>query len=298
MSKKVTYLLGAGASVGAVPAVGKFNLALSTLATAREQQSFEALIGLGILDGNEKDAALQQMQSYRWPEKLQSAAQMAARFGTVDTYAKSLSLKQQNNLLIDLKHCIDLTITLKQAERGVDPRYYGWLSALMNRNQQNGEVSFPPGINILSWNYDNQIEMALADLLHPRLGLALQSEEFIASEIVNFPFYHKLNGRSGGLSTRLGAQGHERVVEMLLNAQEYGEDLRNEIAGHVAGQKIHPQPNISFAWDGRFESNKDAIREAVATTEILVVVGYSFPAFNRKIDTEIFKLTQANSRPR
>jgi hypothetical protein len=54
---------------------------------------------------------------------------------------------------------------------------------------------------------------------------------------------------------------------------------------------------ISFAWEDEDSSNKNIFinqritiaREIAAKTEILVVVGYSFPFFNRKIDQEIFK---------
>ena len=54
---------------------------------------------------------------------------------------------------------------------------------------------------------------------------------------------------------------------------------------------------MSFAWENENSSSKQTFHEkrmsiakSIAQgTEILVVIGYSFPFFNREIDKEIFK---------
>ena len=50
-------------------------------------------------------------------------------------------------------------------------------------------------------------------------------------------------------------------------------------------------PTLSFAWENEgsnYSVVQDSI-EAVKDCEVLVVIGYSFPFFNREIDRQIFK---------
>jgi hypothetical protein len=53
-----------------------------------------------------------------------------------------------------------------------------------------------------------------------------------------------------------------------------------------------PSSRISFAWDNQQYMSKnfeDALQKAIQDAEVLVVIGYTFPFFNREIDREIFK---------
>jgi hypothetical protein len=48
---------------------------------------------------------------------------------------------------------------------------------------------------------------------------------------------------------------------------------------------------IQFAWDENENTKKSRLKaiEIMNATQILVVVGYSFPTFNRKMDKELLK---------
>ena len=49
-------------------------------------------------------------------------------------------------------------------------------------------------------------------------------------------------------------------------------------------------PSLSFAWEPSYKEEYDIVKlasQATKKTSILVVIGYSFPFFNREIDREI-----------
>lgn len=54
-------------------------------------------------------------------------------------------------------------------------------------------------------------------------------------------------------------------------------------------ERINFYNHLSFAWEHNINNNfYSNLREAVSNTEVLVVIGYSFPFFNREIDKLIF----------
>ena len=289
MSKLVTYLLGAGASVKSIPAVGDFNNHIRMYADPGAAWSLQKSIRSALGESEEGGRMIKRLSEGPWIQDLNAAYEGAQRFGTVDTYAKSLSFQQDPGKLEMLKRSIDLTISLSEARKGADPRYFAWLSALMNCDSESGRIHFAPGINILSWNYDNQIELALAELISAQVALSILEGTHEASPIVDFPFYHKLNGRAGHLRIERGTE--DRIVnQVLLGESEKGDGCAARIGRAIVSEQFHPPSDISFAWAGRFNEQKTAIKEALGSTDTLVVIGYSFPAFNRKIDSEIFKM--------
>lgn len=50
------------------------------------------------------------------------------------------------------------------------------------------------------------------------------------------------------------------------------------------------RPHLSFAWESSEKQDQlmEAIRQTTSDTESVVVIGYSFPFFNREIDRAIF----------
>ncbi len=60
---------------------------------------------------------------------------------------------------------------------------------------------------------------------------------------------------------------------------------------HVGKTKERLIPSLSFAWED-YSTGKVAIKRAIESTsetEILVVIGYSFPFFNRFVDRDIIR---------
>ena len=58
---------------------------------------------------------------------------------------------------------------------------------------------------------------------------------------------------------------------------------------------------LTFAWESqnhqRFSNSLELSKEIIKGSEILVVIGYSFPFFNREIDKEIFHWASSRCVP-
>ena len=122
-------------------------------------------------------------------------------------------------------------------------------------------------ITILTWNYDSQFELAYKEYgeekeargIRRKLGIAdLKDQSY---ETRNQIF--KLNG--------------DLLVKLI--------DL------YLKGREKKGASRISFAWDNNeyIEKNFEAaLIDAIKDAETLVVIGYTFPFFNREIDRAIF----------
>lgn len=92
---------------------------------------------------------------------------------------------------------------------------------------------------------------------------------------------YNLNGSCGTI-----VSGVKYIIGEFLN--EWNDQLILKICQTYLRLKSRPdsyEPSISFAWESaEFIEN---VKQAVANTQILVVIGYSIPYFNRLIDKKI-----------
>jgi hypothetical protein len=99
----------------------------------------------------------------------------------------------------------------------------------------------------------------------------------------------KLNG-STEFHTRDSYGNDSKMVD---NFHPYRKEMIEILVKNFAISYYHPRlhSSLSFAWESDFQ-NPDIIDQAIAATsdtEILVVIGYSFPFFNREVDRKIIK---------
>ncbi len=196
-------------------------------------------------------------------------SKIALRFNTIDEAAKFYYIKGRTNELLELKkeinkifNFIDFLIFQR------DPRYIQHLITLVNKQNK-----IPENIHFLSWNYDNQFEIANRIL-------------FGDSE----PNIKKLNGSSPFF---------DRYFEGYINSWENNfEIIRPETINAFESEFLHFEQkkyanSIRFSWEKEaIGFNNDvinAIKAIKTTNNILVYIGYSHPFVNFPMDSELIK---------
>ena len=301
---KITYLLGAGASYNSLPVLNELPSRL---------QNFIALLSQKkLVDPFPSDINLlctELINDLSW------LANETANHQTIDTFARKLFLNTKYHPKLKLLKAL-LTIyflfeqtnidrylrelTLKE---NPDKRYDSFIaSILLNKIDQyelNGSVK------ILTWNYDSQIELAYrnfngTDIRYDDVQKHLQlipsnwiSENESKEIDLNKFSVLKLNGSATiykDSNTHFFDEfktisNHKTVYEFLI--QKYSE-LKQDII----------DSNIQYSWESITENNlkspsseilNDNLKRISEQTEILVVIGYSFPIFNRDVDKKIIE---------
>ncbi|MCX8492425.1 MAG: hypothetical protein ORN54_15315 [Cyclobacteriaceae bacterium] len=288
---KVTFLLGAGASAKALPTVKS---------TSTTEGLYKRLKDFA--DNLEKDNP-QILDSYKsfvssMVADISWLADNSFKFGTPDTFAKFLYLQERKSLP-RLKNALSFYFTVEQfINNKFDDRALIFLTTVMQRNN-----IFPTNIKILNWNYDSQIQLA-ADVFrqekfhigqgtvhspplvgyYPSLGHSFYTNN--ATDLEETAMVH-LNGIAGyyfneQLSTTLN---------LFLNQKP--KDI-NEIIEKLLTDKQHKHTLLTFAWERDTEAANilrariEMAKKVAAASDILVIIGYSFPFFNREIDKNIF----------
>lgn len=324
MTTNVTYLLGAGASAEALPLVRNWKERLNNYVDF-----------LNIIHHNENIwSDIKNLDSlisnYNW------LLIEAKRHITLDTYAKKLFLKNEFKKLNLLKSLIsgffifeqtslsleavdyldeglwgqgfnELSEKLKSVKSNiVDPRYDAFMATfLMNREDK---LVLPDNINIISWNYDHQLELAYTDYSDGSIAEAQQTLRVYPHE--NLVYDHnkttwvrdktgykivKLNGNANAVSY-VDERGRDSV--QMLTESAYQKFFKSLYELFINGfdekgnLKSRYKWEINFAWESeKNHISEKAVMEAkeiIRKTDTLVIIGYSFPAFNRVIDKTVF----------
>ncbi len=290
MCAQVTYLLGAGASMAAVPLAAGLT---STMAQWAQ--------------GPARDMP-PQVRNVPYFEQLVNNIGLVCRAaepaGGIDTYAKVLYLANTSDSaakLYLLKATLAAWLMARQRGGKIDLRYVHFLGGLADLDA-NGQFAFNPKACILTWNYDLQIELTLA------LRMNVAPDKVV--QLLNAPpadrgqqlqidehgfFLARINGVAG--AHRLGdshdASGkYSRMLSLVLGTDTYGKmaEIAQLYGRYLSGNDLIPA--IDFAWeDGsmwRRFLQRDVL-SAIANTRHLVVIGYSFPSFNADIDRTILQ---------
>jgi len=286
MSKKFTYLLGAGASAQKIPTVNDFGKALIELASY--------LGGIASQPGTKQDQKIileEISNGFRW------LSNHSRKFGTVDTYAKILFLKGDERLSAKLKALLTVFFLIRQRSddstkdwfsHGVDPRYLNFLASILDR------AVFPENLKVLTWNYDFQFEIAARELMKDD-SLVKNGDRAIRRRKPFIIEYYPTSGDRGfqgrysyNLIHLNGIAGlnseTDEVISYLHDPSLYSLKRICEIFIEL---KVAKRTFIKFSWE--YDSCLDHISEHLEQTEILVIIGYSFPFFNRKVDGELFE---------
>lgn len=302
----VTYYIGAGASAGkrskdgdiieGLPCVNELTKRLGDYISRIQRAKFHE----GEHDWRRLNSGLHSLADWENVKRLLVASlerlhTVCQQNATIDTYAKKLVLQGKKEELEQLERMLAYYFILEQIMCRPDKRYDTFLANILQDRRQ-----FPDNIKVLSWNYDSQFEIAYEEYdSENKLSIGSKlSEVYEPFDIL------KLNGSA--------------TFPEGMPIPEYRRKMRNEIDKHPQpnqrGEITDPiewllpdltllyhmyvenvdssrenKTNLSFAFDYNRPSDVLLHRadEIIARTEVMVIIGYTFPFFNREIDRKV-----------
>ncbi len=297
----LTYLLGAGASANALPVVKNI------------MERMAAFIG-----------HLTTSAGLSGPESrpLWKIYHEISNHYTIDTYAKKLFLKGASGQkeLFKLYNFMGAYFIYEQLKKDpsnaissylykdekdpeinksiiktVDYRYDSFFAAVL-KNGRNGMVCLPENINIVSWNYDFQIEISFMNFID-NFDLNKTQEHL---NIYPTPQLNKLKEGSSIVKVN-GTAGFYEAGKTFGNLFDFSKHSFDEesidvIKNILFQERESVKNSIYFAWnnDNVAKAAREAAKQIIKNTDILVVIGYSFPYFNR--DTDRFMFSEAGQK--
>ncbi len=299
---KITYFFGAGASHNSVPITFQLHQQLNRIATNIGSEAalplFEdtANVFKSFLNQNRLETEGLNVEAKLFAE-LYILGKKSKEYSTIDTYALYNKYHNADNYN-KIKHLINLFFTFWQTQAQmdhtgkdvlqwdeIDPRYINLISAIIRKE---GEISIPDNINFITWNYDTQLEKAinLFDKSKTLLDICNKIKVYPASQSTLSKIIH-LNGISGFLKKKTGE------IELIPcdNTKPYYEKMKQISDYYSAVNTIEDSTLIKFSWDSEI-ANNEALKMAklvIQESDYLIIVGYSFPLFNREADIAMLR---------
>lgn len=200
----------------------------------------------------------------------------AIKHATIDTFAKKLFLTGKVEEYNKLKKLLAIYFIIEQVINKPDSRYDTFLANILTPN-----LEIPDRIKILTWNYDSQFEIAFNEykktIITPRdIGCYSLHD----NEITKSPAIFKINGTASFnnwnslANFRSNYKLNKTILDKIMYAYKENDSL------------------LSFAWEtsNRKKDDLPTIKTAVEhikEVKTLVVIGYTFPFFNRLVDKAI-----------
>ncbi|KEZ93832.1 hypothetical protein [Nonlabens ulvanivorans] len=302
-AKKITYLFGAGASYNAVPILNSLS---------ESMRSVVVFLKTEVRKPNSRNRNFKEadwwLKDYAtavnlFSDDLYELALKSDEYGTIDTYAKKLELNNEHQELKKMKFLVSIFFTiwqgyfykshiLKQDESSrikysdIDIRYKSLVSNYLLKTQ-NSFPTLDSNVNFVSWNYDHQLESAFSLFFKNKLNLTELNDQikFLpTSENVysNNKILH-LNGISN-----FWINNNKKLERIFQDDDELEiKTIIKRIAQLYKPSNFGKSASlINYAWDNNLSKLKDAKR-IFQETDILIIIGYSFPTFNREIDAQL-----------
>lgn len=306
---KITYYLGAGASYNSCPILE--NQAEMMIEVAK----FEIRELTTISDGAGGNRSLVYNFNFEEKDSLKDDNQLqilwhigyfgnkAKEYNTIDTYARKLFLNDEmtelNLLKMSVSVFFDLWENFYEARyqnltnanyQKIDNRYKSIFSILLNK--ENG-IKLDTNFKFISWNYDLQIESAFKMFLKNedendfnKINEYFKFKEVQSNSEVNDIFH--LNGHRGYFTDKTNNIEKEYIIKISPQFADYWKKIDWLYKSTERGS-ANFNTFIKYAWEHNLSDpffNK--ISKVMSATEVLIIIGYSFPAFNREIDQFLF----------
>jgi hypothetical protein len=285
MAVKITYLIGAGASANALPLIRK-NTSTGKPGLPEELKNFA------------EEFRSSPFSTKELSDSLLAIAEKCNEFGTPDLYAKFLLETGDEPNYTLLKKLISSYFKYKQELPFTGPGYaQGYFDAralsFLTTIAQNEKL--PQNIHILSWNYDSQLEMAAKKLKPARSNVYQKIKGFTTwpnfQDSFDYDKRHQYKNEDIFLLHLNGIAGYN-----------YSKSTFAEKTDTVYNFDPAVDTLLSFAWEDESNDNKKSFverrmekaKKIAEGTDILVVIGYSFPFFNRKVDDIVFHSMKAS----
>lgn len=254
-------------------------------------------------------------------EELDKLIEITNERTSIDAYARELALKNSSLELLRLKSILSSYLIFEQLVKPkdltfdsedfnydfvpasrkkyneeiqvllkthIDKRYFTFWGEHLNTNSDRPSNR----IKIVSWNYDMQFEACYSQIKNFSLELAQQNLQVYPSTIVDINTNNfcilKLNGTAGLISEQ-----RKRVLN-LFDLREHKLMDNIDFLINLLKDNYHrsfASPLFTFAWEEEplVNQTRQKAIEVIRNTNILVIIGYSFPSFNREIDRQLFK---------
>ena len=268
MSGDYLYWLGAGASFYSLPLVSSFTVRLEGFREMIRIQDFREELDDDKIEDDAEGKKKDIIQTIDW--LVRNLKEQAS----VDTFAKKLYFKNDHKELQRLKAVLSCFFVGEQSLKPVDYRYDSFFASILRRKDHYSDVVIPDDIKFLLWNYDLQLEKAY-------YGYTQNADKVRDDLTFSGKLYH-LNGYCG--TKQPGHIGKE-FTEAYETKDKLSKVVLNLFSEYV---NYGASPDINFAWEmneNLFNHNIGQITDNVST---LIIIGYSFPFFNREIDKKIF----------
>jgi hypothetical protein len=159
------------------------------------------------------------------------------------------------------------------------------------------DKTLSPGIDIISYNYDRQIEKSLRTILRnpDHYGFNDINEKILGGEVYNKEKLNivRVNGQAGKLYnntsekiSNIRYKSNNEFYKETHNFLSYINDSYKTFIDNISSESL-----LKFSW----ELNDDYLQKLLNETrkiskycEQLIVIGYSFPHFNQPVDYAIF----------
>lgn len=261
---KIVYLLGAGASFGlrnqqniieGLPIVSEIPQRLEYVIHELENLDEPHLDHDNVAIDHMHKALLQDLT---WLKN------ESANHATIDTFAKKLWLTHKTEEYVKLKKLLAIYFIIEQVINIPDSRYDTFLANILTP-----ELTIPSEISIITWNYDNQFEIAYKVYSDATYQLNMQNLKIF-----------KLNGSAT-------FEGMEFQMSEICG-RETPHKLTQQLLKKLLKLYYIGKTNLSFAWENDTQFNNiSQLAISVQDANTLVVIGYTFPFFNRAIDRKL-----------
>ena len=200
----------------------------------------------------------------------------AIKHATIDTFAKKLFLTGRVEDYNKLKKLLAIYFIIEQIINKPDSRYDTFLANILTPN-----LEIPERMKILTWNYDSQFEIAFneykSQINTPRdIGCYSLHDNDLTIQ----PSIFKINGTASF-----------KDWGSLANVKNNSNKLSKEVVDKIIKAYKDDISLLSFAWENTgLKNSNTAVRTFIQNIQFaktLVVIGYTFPFFNRLVDKEI-----------
>lgn len=242
----------------------------------------------------------------------------AIKYGTIDTYAKKLSLNINDNkelqhlklavsAFFTLWHLMDDSLNLKKRFDSknqivdfteIDHRYIALLAAIIEGNDGNS-IKIKENIKFVTWNYDLQIEQAFKvfvgydikwDNLSKQLKFRQIDENKQVCHLNGYHGFYNYHNNDKIMEESFFDRTQSKDIHEILKVIEFAYRENSRAGLNFSG-------HINYAWENNniAASTRNTAKKIFAETDILVIIGYSFPNFNKEIDKMLFKEIKKNT---
>lgn len=191
-----------------------------------------------------------------------------------------------------------------------DKRYDSFIATIAEKKEDRLNLK---NVKILSWNYDVQIELSLKRYSTKKIMELKEDFQIFpnqnsynldSGDLINENMFGviKLNGNAIWESTIYSGEKYKTTLfdKTFEKYPEFLADLISEYDSLFPNNELKLDDSLkyfNFAWetDNNFPDkypgylkNHTEAEKIASGTQILVVIGYSFPVFNREIDNKLF----------